>query len=147
MRTRLGSTLMGTSPSRWLSTSSWTIDVLLYMKTSSIATAGTSLTRTRRRALAIEASRPTRSNEMVEDESELIVICRDWRGVRRELGASGRDRTGRGRRGEGGVVQVSILDWMKVAARDLLLFDLLPSAGPSQFNLPARLAHASLAPS
>lgn len=77
IRTLLGSTRIGTKPSRWLRTSSWTMDVLLYMKTSSIATAGTSLTRIRRRALAIEASRPTRSKEMVEAESELIVICRD----------------------------------------------------------------------
>jgi hypothetical protein len=137
MRTRLGSTLMGTSPSRWLSTSSWTIDVLLYMKTSSIATAGTSLTRTRRRALAIEASRPTRSNEIVEDESELMVICRDWRGVRRKLGQAGEKGRGEGGEARAASFRSASLNWIEVATRDLLLFNVLPSAGPSQSNLPA----------
>lgn len=58
--------------------------MLLYMNTSSMATAGTSETRTRRSALAMEASRPIRSKEITEEERELMTIWRDWGAKQKE---------------------------------------------------------------
>ena len=53
---------IGMSPSRCASTSSWIIDVLLRMKTFSMAIVGTSASRMRRKALASAASMPIKSN-------------------------------------------------------------------------------------
>ena len=75
-----GSTLSGTSPNRWLKTSSTTMLVLFHTYTLSIATVGTSAISVLRNALAMLASSPTKSNSMRSGESLVILVCSDdWK--------------------------------------------------------------------
>mmetsp|Transcript_7993 Transcript_7993/g.26634 ORF Transcript_7993/g.26634 Transcript_7993/m.26634 type:complete len:243 (-) Transcript_7993:107-835(-) len=71
-----GSARMGIIPRRWARTSSWMMEVLLAMKTFSIAMVGTSAIRMRRKALAMAASMPTMSNTIDSSSSALTSILK-----------------------------------------------------------------------